>query len=139
MANRTDIRISDALGAVLTDSNWNPAPVTGADKVAQRFVYFLTTPVGTVPGRPNDGTGFVDAVESYRSEFDLFAAFSIAEPEAARAVRTCEEDDDALSDRYGWCRLDSVAVADGSATFYVTLAAADGSTPSEAVSFTVET
>lgn len=138
MAGRTDIRLFDADGLTLDPDNWAPSGVRGVDKVAQRFIYQLVTPSGTVPGRPNDGTDFVASVRTFRSEFDLFAAFAAAEATAGLAVRASEEDDDDRSEKYGWSRLSGVVIDGDEVTFNLSVAAADGSMPTAPVLFTIQ-
>jgi hypothetical protein len=133
MPDKADIRISDA-GALPGTF----AAVHGPDKVAQRFIYFLLTPYGTVPGAPTVGTEFVDSIGLYRSEFDLFADFFAAEPMASAGVRSCESSADDPSCRLGAARLDRVTISDGAVTFDLTIVAADGSAPTSPVSFSVE-
>ncbi len=133
-----DLALFGPDGYLLSEASWGPAGVTGADKVAQRFLYALMLPVGTVPGRPNDGTDFYAAVATFRSEFDLFAAFSAAEPAAAQTVRECEGSDDPSSEKYGASRLAAISVGSGVVTLTFDVVAADGSSPTVRTDFTID-
>jgi hypothetical protein len=132
-----DLELFNETGFTFDPVNWGPALVTGGPKVAQRLLYELLTPAGTVPGRPTDGSGFMDAVRTFRSEFDLFAAYALAESQAGAAVRAAESTSDPPFERYGWSRL-SGAVLDGdTVTLTLTVATADGAVVPGGASFSV--
>jgi len=124
-------------GFRLDPALWAPAGVRGADKVAARYAYFLMTPTGTIPGRANDGSPFVAVVQTFRSEFDVFAAFAAADAAAARSVRAAEAATDPPSERYGSARLTGVTIASGELTMALEITAADGSHPAAPVQLTV--
>lgn len=133
-----DLQLFGPNGFLFDEAAWGPALVSGPDAVAQRFLYYLFLPAGTVPGRPDDGTGFTDAVLTFRSEFELFAAFAAAEPAAARGVRSAERDDDPPSDRYGAARLADIRISAEQLTLTFTVRAADGSAPALPVTFVTD-
>lgn len=134
----TDIRLFGPSGYTLDPATWGPSGVRGPDKVAQRFLFFLFTPAGTIPGRPGDGTDFLEAVQTFRSEFDLYAAFSAAEPVAGRNVRSAELTDDPDSEKYGYARLSRMVVSQDALTLTFAVVAADGSRPADPVDFTLQ-
>lgn len=135
----TELQLFAPGGPTLFESSFAPDGITGPTKVAQRFLFYLLTPIGTVPGQPTVGTDFLSTVRTFRSEFDLFAAFSVSEPQAGVAVRACESTDDPLAERYGFARLSGIAVDGDQVTLTLTVVAADGSSPPDPVVFSIDT
>lgn len=133
-----DLKLFGPSGYLLGESAWGPASIAGPDKVAQRFLYALLTPAGSVPGRPRDGTEFFLAVRTFRSDFDLVVAFATAEPIAAQCVRAAETADDADSERYGYAELVRVQIDADELALTFAVGAADGSIPAEPVVVTLE-
>lgn len=133
----TDLRLFGPAGLTLGVDAWAPDGVRGADKVAQRLIYALMTPQGSVPGRPDDGSPFLRAAANFTSEFDLFAAFAAAEPAAARTVRGYELDTDPDSDRYGASRLAKASVSGAGVVLTFEVVAKDRSKPSVAIDVTL--
>lgn len=137
---QTDLALFGSGGRLTIDPEaWAPAGVRGADKVAQRFVYGLLSPRGSVPGRPADGSDFLGLAAAFRSEFDVFAAFATAYPQAEATARAAEAPDDPAAERFGAARLAAVVVEAGAVTLSLEVAAADGSAPATPVDFTLPT
>lgn len=63
---------------------------TGIQKLAQRWLLCLLTPLGSVKFNPDRGTDFLDQFSYLRSELDLTAAFSFAAMSTVQQLR--EED-----------------------------------------------
>lgn len=126
----TELQLFSASGSTFDPTTWAPAGVRGADKVAQRFVYFLMTPQGSVPGRPNDGSSFSMSAQDFTSEFDLFAAFTSALPGVVAALRAAEAlEGGAPSEQYGSASLAGVTITADVVLMSLSVTAADGSTP----------
>ena len=125
----TELSLFGPAGFRLGEEDWDPVGARGADKVATRFVYALLTPLGSVPGRPSDGSPFVEMVRNFGSEFDVFAAFQSSLSSAVQTVRSAEVDAEPASEKFGAARLTAVAVADGQLTMTLSVTAADGATP----------
>lgn len=138
MATATELRLFGPAGLTLTPETWAPAGVTGADKVAQRAVYALLTPLGSVPGRPADGSPFASLARNWRSEFELFAAFTAAEPAVKATVQAAEADGDPAAERYGTFSLVGVEIDGDRVTLRLAATAADGSRPSTPTDVTME-
>lgn len=132
-----DIKLFADGSYTLDPATWDPDGTTGADKVADRFVYALLTPQGSVPGRPDDGSPFVELITGFNSDFDVHAAFLTSVGFAAATVQAAEEADEPDSEKYGGARLDGMDVAQDRVTLYLSVAAKDGSVPSRPVSFDV--
>lgn len=88
--------------------------VTGSEKLAQRFLFVLMTPKGSVAYRPRWGTGFTDALRSrnFLSELDLFAAFASALLEAGTSLAEDETSDDPDEERYRSAQILQVTLAE---------------------------
>lgn len=134
----TELKLYGPNGPTLDPETWAPRGVRGADKVAQRFVYALLTPIGSVPGRPSDGTHFLSLVTNFLSEFDFYAAFAAAYQGAVRTVKEAEADETDPAEMFGTARLSNLTFADGLVTVSLSVAAADGSTPQDPFDFTLE-
>lgn len=133
----TELELFGPAGITLDPDAFAPDGVRGADKAAQRFVYGLLTPAGTVPGRPADGSTFLSLVAGFRSEFDVFAAFAAAEPAAAATARAAELDDDPPGERLGAARLTGFDLAGDTLTLTIAVVAADGTPTTRPVAFAV--
>lgn len=135
MANRTELKLFADGTYTLDPETFGPVGVTGADKVVNRFIYALLTPAGSVPGRPNDGCAFTQLIVGFNTDFDVHAAFMTSLPAVVTTVRATEEADEPDSEKYGGSRLDGMDFLGDRITLYFTVVAADGSHPSEPVSF----
>lgn len=140
MPNLTELELFDDSGlSALDPESWDPGGITGADKVAQRLLYALMTPQGSVPGRPDDGSQFAQLLVGFNTDFDIHAAFLTALPAAVSTVRAAEGETEPDSEKYGGCRLDGVDIAFDGVTLYLSVAAKDGSQPTTPVSLVVST
>lgn len=138
--NLTELKLFDDTGlSTLDPESWGPGGVTGADKVSTRLLYALMTPLGSVPGRPGDGSPFAQLLVGFSTDFDIHAAFLTSLPSAIATVRAAEEETEPDSEKYGGCRLDGIDVAFDSITLYLSVAALDASRPVSPVSLTVPT
>lgn len=135
----TELKLFGPAGYLLADATYGPAGVRGADKVAQRFVYALMTPEGSVPGLPQAGSPFLNLVRNFRSEFDLYAAYATAYASAVGAVRAAETAGEAASERFRSASLVGVTVTDDGVVLRLTVTAVDGSRPADPVDVTLET
>lgn len=136
----TDLMLYDDSGPVLDpdDNNWNPTGVRGINKVVQRVIYALLTPKGSVVGRPQDGSPFLQLANNFRSEFDVFAAFSASEPSISSTVEAAEEDTDPDSERYADSNLLGLVFnGNSSITLQLKVLARDGTTTNKPIEFTV--
>jgi hypothetical protein len=134
----SDLQLFDSIGFTLVESHFVPRSVIGPDKVAQRLLYYLLMPTGTIPGQPGVGTDFLSAVRTFRSEFDMFVAFAAAEPAAARSVQACELPTDPATERYGYSQLSGVAIIADQVKLTLVVAAANGATPQDPVAFVID-
>lgn len=125
----TELNLFGPAAYALDPASWDPTGVRGADKVAQRLIYALFTPLGSVPGLTTSGSTFLDLARGFRSEFDLFAAFAAAYDSAVAAVKAAEYDGEPDSEKFGRARLESAAVDADKVTLTLGVVAADGSTP----------
>lgn len=138
--NLTELKLFSADGTLTLDSaSWEPGGVTGADKVANRLIYALLTPQGSVPGRPSDGSPFTELLVGFNTDFDVHTAFLTSLPAAVTTVQQAETEDETDSEKYGGCRLDGMDITGDGLTIHLSVAAKDGSYPSFPVSFTVPT
>jgi hypothetical protein len=138
--NLTELKLFSADGTLTLDSaSWGPGGVTGADKVANRLIYALLTPQGSVPGRPSDGSPFTELLVGFNTDFDVHTAFLTSLPSAVTTVQQAETEDEPDSEKYGGCRLDGMDIAGDGLTLHLSVAAKDGSLPTYPVSFTVPT
>lgn len=135
---RTDLKLFAAAGLTLDADTFVPDGVRGADKVADRFVYALLTPQGTVPGRPADGSPFLSLVAQFRSEYEVFVAFAGSLDAAAATVRACESAAETSAEKYGAAQLSGVELDGTTVTLILDVRAADGSAPAEPVEFTLD-
>lgn len=135
MPVQTELSVFGASGAVLGPDDFAPIGVRGVDKVAQRFVYFLLTPPGSVPGRPSDGSPFLDLARAFRSEFDVYAAWSAAYAPTVASCRAAEQSADPPAERFGAARISGLTVQPGAVIVALELQAADGSLPTAPVEF----
>lgn len=138
MPELTDLKLFGATDYLLDAASFAPDGVRGADKVAQRFVYALYTPSGSVPGSSQSGSPFPDLARNFRSEFDLFAAFAAAYAAAVASTRAAESAAEPDSEKFGSATLDGIAVAEDAVTLQLTVTALDGSVPAEPVNVTLE-
>lgn len=134
----SDVRLFTADGFALDEAAWEPATVRGADKVAQRALYALLTPAGTVPGR-TAGCPFLVLARDFHSEFDVFVAWAASADAVAADVRAAELADEADSEKLGTVRLLGVTVVADEVTVGLAVTALDGSTPSAPVEFALPT
>lgn len=140
MAALTELKLFSSDGSpALASTSWNPNGVTGAAKVADRLIYALLTPIGSVPGRPSDGSPFTQLLVGFNSDFDIHAAFLTALPSAVATVQAAESSTEPDSEKYGGSRLDGTDVSAEGVTLYLTIAAKDGSQPADPISVTVPT
>ena len=137
MPGLTELKLFADDTNTLDPDTWAPDGLSGTSKPATRYIYGLLTPAGSVPGRPNDGTTFIDDIRTFRSEFDIFAAFAANDAAAAATARAAEVDDDPDSEKLGWARLAGVEVNGDSVTITLTVSSADGSRPADPVRFSV--
>ena len=132
----TEIKLFGSAGTgALDPDNWAPGGVRGPDKVAQRCVYAILTPIGSVPGRPDDGCQFTQLVQGFRSEFDVFAAFAASEPAVANTVRAMEGDDEEDSEKLGTVRLSGADLVSDVLYLQLEVVALDGSKPATPIRF----
>lgn len=134
----TDLALFAANASTLDPASFAPQGVRGPNKVAQRVLYALLTPSGSVPGRPNDGCGFLSLIGNFSSEFDLFTAFAAAEPGILATVKSAEDSDDLDAERIGAVRLSGIEVAGDGVTFTVSVATADPTQAIQDVDFTLQ-
>lgn len=134
----TELALVDGSSETLDPETFGPFGVRGPDKVAQRFLYALTTPSGSVPGRPNDGTNFLEMLASFASEFDLYAAFSSCEPRASAAVRSWEAPDDPDSGRLGGARLATSEFVNGRLTLIFDIVSRDRTRPTQTIDYVLD-
>lgn len=127
MARADLLLFADGL-STLDPVTFAPAGVTGADKVAARFVYFLTNP---------DTSPFLGLLGTAAADMDLFAAFAAGAPAAETACRAAQEAADPPAERFGSAELLAVALVGDSATMTVLVKAADGAAATPA-DFTLE-
>lgn len=140
MPTLTELKLFSPDGTLTLDPEaWAVNGVTGASKVADRFLYALLTPLGSVPGRPSDGSPFTQLLVGFNTDFDIHSAFLTSLPSAVTTVQAAESADEPDSEKYGGSRLDGVDISGDGVTLYLTVAALDGSQPAYPVSVTVPT
>jgi hypothetical protein len=135
----TELQLFGATDYLLDEATFAPTGCRGADKVAQRFVYALMTPIGSVPGLPQSGSSFLFLLRNFRSEFDIFAAFSGAAGPAASSVRASETAAEPTSEKFGSAVLLGVSIQVDTITLHLGVLAADGSKPTVPVNVTLNT
>lgn len=138
MSTQTELRVYGSDGPVLNPDGFAPAGVRGADKVAQRFVYFLLTPGGSVPGRPSDGSPFLELARAFRSEFDVYAAFAAAYAVVVSSCRAAEQPGDPATERFGFARISGLSIQARMVIIALDLRNAAGEIPSAPVEFILE-
>lgn len=136
--NRTELALFGDGTDTLQPETFAPIGVRGPDKVAQRFLYALLQPLGTVPGRVTDGTEFLAMVEGFASEFDIHIAFQASLPDAIATVQSYEDADDEDDEKIGAARLESLEISGDGVTMTITIITIDNSAPSRSVDFTLE-
>lgn len=113
----TDLKLFADGASTLDPDAFAPDGLTGPDKVAARFVYFLLN---------TDVSPFLAALRQFRGDFDIFAAYASALPAAQTACRAAEETTDPDSDKFGSAQLLGVELTGDAATMTVLVKAADG-------------
>jgi hypothetical protein len=90
------------LDQTLLDATSSGEICTGIQKLAQRFLVELLTPVGSIQYLPERGTGFLGSLlaRGGRLSAEIFAAFAIAEVEARSGLLAEETDTDPDDERY---------------------------------------
>jgi hypothetical protein len=88
---------------------------TGIQKLAQRFILELLTDKGSMQGKPNNGTGLMQAYRQgvVRSEMDAVQEWAFAVNEALANMRAEEAITDPDDERISSVELDSVAFSPG--------------------------
>lgn len=136
--SKSDIALLGDGSFTLDPDSFGPFGVRGADKVAQRFLYALFTPAGSVAGRPKDGTDFLRMISSFASEFDVFAAFASCEPKAVTTVKSYESTTDPAADRIDGAALAVMEFTAGLLTLTFKVATMDASQPTQVIDYTLE-
>lgn len=134
----TDLGLLNDGAATLDPETFAPFGVRGPDKVAQRFLYALFTPFGSIPGRPREGTHFLEMISGFGSDYDLHAAFSACSPRATSTVRSWESDTDPDSDRLAAVRLNSLEFTAGLLTLVFEILTRDRSKPSQTIDYVLD-
>jgi len=134
-----DLRLFDAVGPTLDTTNFKPASTAGADKVANRVVYALMTPLGSVPGAPTFGSHFSTLVQGFKSEHDIYVAFATVKGDVVSSVLSSEADSEPDSEKLSDARVSSVSFTGDLVTIYLDVVSVDGSKPIEAPFIQIET
>lgn len=124
-----DIQLYNGAGQTLGVSNFGPASVSGVDKVANRVVYALMTPAGSVPGNAAYGSNFASLVANFHSEHDVHVAFAASKGDVINSVTSSESEAEPDSDKLGDVRISSVSFVSDLVTIYLDVVAVDGSKP----------
>jgi hypothetical protein len=95
--------------------------ITGAEKLAQRFLIEFTTDTGSMPFNTERGSNFLQLVRSgsVYSELDITSAFYVAMLNVASRLQGEEGVNDSAEERFGAAELSSIVVNVGSITMSV--------------------
>jgi hypothetical protein len=101
------------LAQELVRANDGGSLVTGIQKLAQRVLLVLLTPLGSRQYRPREGTLFMTDAQMglWRTVADVQQSFSSARLDVARQLRAIESDSDPDDERYGNLTLTGVTLA----------------------------
>lgn len=96
---------------------------TGVQKLAQRFLLELLTPVGSLTYLPERGTGFLPQVlrGELRTPTAVMAALSEALTDIRKNLRNEELGSEPADEQYLNAVVDSVAVLPGTVNIYITV------------------
>jgi hypothetical protein len=88
---------------------------TGIQKLAQRFILELLTDKGSMYGKPDNGTGLLQAYRqgTVRSEMDAAQEWAFAVNDALANMQAEEEETDPDDEKIASIELDSVAFSQG--------------------------
>lgn len=106
------------------------ALIAGIEKLAQKVLLILLTPIGSRMYAPTEGTAFLlDARRgNWRTPSDVETSFYAARLDVSRQCRNSESDSDPLDERWGALDLIGIVLLEDKVTIRCTLTSAAGTT-----------
>lgn len=104
--------------------------VTGAEKLAQRFVLALFTSVGSLNFRSQWGTNYPDDIQAgnVTTEFEAFAIMNQAALQAGSSLQSDEDDDTPEDEQFAKVEVDQLVISQDEVSIAVTISSVAGTT-----------